>query len=233
MSLTIAFDLDGTLIDSVPQIADCVNTALATRGAGPLTQRTVQGFVGKGLPALVRQVARELRLPEADTDPLHGEILALYTRVETPASALYPGVRAALAVLRDEGHSLAICTNKPHAATLKCLADTGLTLLFDRVIGGDSLPVRKPDPAPLNKALKAMGCTTALMFGDTVDDCRAAVAAGVVGVGVVAPGHSAAVDSPVLKAAGASAVLSEGMAELDVLLDACTDISPGRKKRKV
>jgi phosphoglycolate phosphatase-like HAD superfamily hydrolase len=71
------------------------------------------------------------------------------------------------------------------------------------------------------------------MFGDTVDDCRAAVAAGVVGVGVVAPGHSTAVDSPVLKAAGASAVLSEGMAELDVLLDACTDISPGRKKRKV
>ncbi|AKO95587.1 2-phosphoglycolate phosphatase, prokaryotic [Marinovum algicola DG 898] len=177
MSLTIAFDLDGTLIDSVPQIADCVNTALATRGAGPLTQRTVQGFVGKGLPALVRQVARELHLPEADTDPLHDEILALYTRVETPASALYPGVRAALAVLRDEGHSLAICTNKPHAATLKCLADTGLTLLFDRVIGGDSLPTRKPDPAMLHAALDGAG--TALYVGDSETDAETAAAAGI------------------------------------------------------
>ena len=97
--------------------------------------------------------------------------------VETPASALYPGVRAALAVLRDEGHSLAICTNKPHAATLKCLADTGLTLLFDRVIGGDSLPTRKPDPAMLHAALDGSG--TALYVGDSETDAETAEAAGI------------------------------------------------------
>ena len=128
-------------------------------------------------------------------------------------------------------YPMAVVTGRPKSDCDFALKAFGLQHLFK--VSACMEDGIKPDPAPLNKALKAMGCTTALMFGDTVDDCRAAVAAGVVGVGVVAPGHSTAVDSPVLKAAGASAVLSEGMAELDVLLDACTDISPGRKKRKV
>ncbi|WP_323767151.1 phosphoglycolate phosphatase [Marinovum sp.] len=175
MSLTIAFDLDGTLIDSVPQIADCVNRALADRGIAPLARNTVQGFVGRGLPALVRQVAEARQLPEAAQDPLHDRILALYTEVDTPPSALYPGVRAALGVLKDQGHSLAICTNKPYEATLKCLADTGLALDFDRVIGGDSLPTRKPDPAMLHAALD--GAARALYVGDSETDAETADAA--------------------------------------------------------
>lgn len=174
MSLTIAFDLDGTLIDSVPQIAECVNRALARREIAPLPRKTVQGFVGRGLPALVRQVGETLQLPEDDLAPLHDEILACYSKVETPVSALYPGVRAALGVLSDQGHSLVICTNKPHAATLKCLADIGLALTFDRVIGGDSLPTRKPDPAMLRAALD--GADRALYVGDSETDAETAEA---------------------------------------------------------
>ncbi|WP_417525101.1 phosphoglycolate phosphatase [Marinovum sp.] len=177
MSLTIAFDLDGTLIDSVPQIADCVNAALSHHGIAPLPQQKVQGFVGRGLPALVRQVVAEVGLSESETTPLHDRILALYSEVETPLSALYPGVSAALGVLRDQGHSLAICTNKPHEATLKCLADTGLALTFDRVIGGDSLPTRKPDPAMLHAALD--GAPRPLYVGDSETDAETAQAAGV------------------------------------------------------
>lgn len=114
-------------------------------------------------------------------------------------------------------YPMAVVTGRPKADCDFALATFGMKHLF-KVCACMEDGI-KPDPKPLNKALTAMGCKTALMFGDTVDDCRAAVAAGVVGVGVVAPGHSAEVDTPVLTAAGASVILSEGMAELEALLD--------------
>eukprot|EP00961_Rhodomonas_salina_P179472 2421684-Rhodomonas_salina.1 len=77
----------------------------------------------------------------------------------------------------------------------------------------------KPSAAPVTHALKQLGCTAGLLLGDTVDDCRAALAAGITAVGVLAPGHTRSVDTPVLQAAGAAAVLSEGMPELLALLD--------------
>ncbi|TNF20843.1 MAG: phosphoglycolate phosphatase [Rhodobacteraceae bacterium] len=175
MPATIAFDLDGTLIHSVPQIAQSVNAGLADIGLGPLDEALVQGFVGRGLPKLVDQVLAHLGLPQDRFHDLHDRILAIYVTVPTPPSVIYPGARETLEALKAAGHPLALCTNKPHAATLTCLRDTGLAPFFDRVIGGDSLPTRKPDPAMLHAALN--GATQALYVGDSETDAETAQAA--------------------------------------------------------
>jgi HAD superfamily hydrolase (TIGR01548 family) len=110
-------------------------------------------------------------------------------------------------------YPMAVVTGRPKSDCDFALEHFGIKHLFKATACmEDGI---KPDPAPLHKALKALKSKTALMFGDTVDDCRAAVAAGVIGVGVVAPGHSGELDTPILTAAGASVVLSEGMAELE------------------
>lgn len=175
MAATIAFDLDGTLIHSVPQIARSVNTGLADLGQAPLDEITVQGFVGRGLPKLVEQVIAHLSLPAGCFQDLHDRILAIYVTVPTPPSVIYPGAQQALEQLKAAGHPLALCTNKPYEATLTCLRDTGLAPFFDRVIGGDSLPTRKPDPAMLQAALN--GATQALYVGDSETDTETAQAA--------------------------------------------------------
>lgn len=175
MAATIAFDLDGTLIHSVPQIARSVNTGLSDLGHGPLDEATVQGFVGRGLPKLVEQVIAHLSLPADCFEDLHDRILRVYVTVPTPPSVIYPGALAALEWLKAAGHPLALCTNKPHAATLTCLRDTGLAPFFDRVIGGDSLATRKPDPAMLHAALN--GAPQALFVGDSETDAETARAA--------------------------------------------------------
>lgn len=177
MPATIAFDLDGTLIDSVPQIALSVNSGLADLGLDPLDEATVQGFVGRGLPKLVEQVIAHLDLPKTGFQDLHDRILRVYVTVPTPPSVIYPGALDALEALKSAGHPLTLCTNKPHAATLKCLTDTGLAPFFDPVIGGDSLPTRKPDPAMLHAALK--GAEQALYVGDSETDAETAQAAGI------------------------------------------------------
>lgn len=175
MSLTIAFDLDGTLIHSVPEIAASVNGALTDRGLSALSETTVQSFVGRGLPILVDQVVDHLGLAKDTAAPLHDDILRRYVTVETTPDALYPGVIESLTALKASGHRLTLCTNKPHAATLTCLRGTGLAPYFDLVIGGDSLPTRKPDPAMLHAALD--GATKALYVGDSETDAETAKAA--------------------------------------------------------
>lgn len=177
MPATIAFDLDGTLIHSVPQIAQSVNSGLAELGLDPLDEPTVQRFVGRGLPKLVEQLIAHLDLPADRFQDLHDRILRVYVTVPTPPSVIYPGALAALEALKAAGHPLALCTNKPYAATLKCLSGTGLAPFFDRVIGGDSLPTRKPDPAMLLAALNGAGA--ALYVGDSETDAETAEAAGV------------------------------------------------------
>lgn len=177
MRATIAFDLDGTLIHSVPQIVTSVNTGLADLGHGPLDEVTVQGFVGRGLPKLVEQIIAHLALPADSFQDLHDRILRIYVTVPTPPSVIYPGALDALAQLKAAGHPLALCTNKPYEATLSCLRDTGLAPFFDRVIGGDSLPTRKPDPAMLHAALN--GAERALFVGDSEVDADTAEAAGI------------------------------------------------------
>jgi len=154
----VIFDLDGTLIDSAPDIHAAANAILAERGLAPLSLVQVRSFVGKGVPHLVQCL---LEASHKDPHgPMHGEMMrAFAARYEKAVhlTTLYPGVREALSALAAKGHPLGICTNKPIAPTRAVLAHFGLLDSFGAILGGDSLPMRKPDPAPLIKCLWDLG----------------------------------------------------------------------------
>ncbi|WP_041527206.1 phosphoglycolate phosphatase [Paracoccus aminophilus] len=178
----LVFDLDGTLIDSAPDIRAAVNEVLAENGLPALTLAEVHGFIGGGVEVLWRKIIAAKGLSPED----HARYVAAFlTRYEaaTGLSALYPGVTEALETLATRGHALAICTNKPLEPARAVLRKTGLDGFFRVVIGGDSLPVKKPDPAPVQAALAALGADPlrpdGIYIGDSEYDASAALAAGV------------------------------------------------------
>lgn len=173
----IVFDLDGTLIDSVGDIHANLNRVLTERGLRPLSRARVQSFVGNGVPTLIRRTMDHLGLDPADRADLTARFLHLYEN-DLTLTKPYPGVIAALEALRAAGHPLGICTNKPEAPTKAILDHLDLARFFPVVIGGDSLPQRKPDPAPLLATAKAIG-RTILFVGDSEVDCETAQAAAV------------------------------------------------------
>ncbi|QFT62140.1 phosphoglycolate phosphatase [Roseivivax sp. THAF30] len=173
--MRIVFDLDGTLIDSAPEIRGIANALLAEDARAPLTLEETKSFIGNGAPTFIARMRAAREIPgEAQGRLLH----AFEARYETAfgLTTLYPGVRGALEALRREGHVLAICTNKPIRPTLAVLAHLGLETYFDTVVGGDSLPVRKPDPEPLRAA--TLG-EPAVYVGDSEVDAETAARAGV------------------------------------------------------
>lgn len=176
--LNLVFDLDGTLIDSAPQIHAAANIVFGNKGFPPLSQETVRGFVGNGLGVLVSRSMAHLGIePDA---ALQCDLMQNFASIYEQAfdlTTLYPGVSTVLATLSEAGHRLAICTNKPLGATRAVLRHFDLSPLFPVVIGGDSLPQRKPDPAPLHAALKALGPGKALFIGDSEVDAETARAA--------------------------------------------------------
>ncbi len=174
----VIFDLDGTLIDSAPDIHASANRVFGAMGHS-FTRAEVQGFVGRGAPNLVSQLCVARGLP--GSGPEFDAVLAQFLHVYESAQALtvlYPGARAALSALADQGARLGICTNKPLAPTRAVLRHFGLDM-FGMVVGGDSLAVRKPDPAPLLLALSALGGGPAVFVGDSEVDAETARAAGV------------------------------------------------------
>lgn len=177
MAATIAFDLDGTLIDSAPDIAHAVNEMLADEGAKALTLAEVTAFIGNGLPHLVALVIDARGLDMAKHDALTACVLAHYTGANSAYTVLYPQVRSALDALSASGHRLTLCTNKPERAARDVLAHFGLESLFGTVIGGDSLSTRKPDPAMLRAALGENG--PQIYVGDSEVDAETAQRAGV------------------------------------------------------
>lgn len=177
--MRIAFDLDGTLIDSAPDIHAAVNRMLAEAGRPPLDLAKVITFVGNGLPHLVGLVIRETGLSMEQHKDLTARTLHHYSHPETHLTIAYDGVIAALTALHDQGHSLGICTNKPHAATLSELARLDLARCFSFVAGGDSYDTRKPDAAPLRHVLDALGTGPMLFVGDSEVDAQTARNAGV------------------------------------------------------
>ncbi len=173
----VIFDLDGTLIDSIGGIAAAVNRMLLSEGLAAMPQAEVQSYVGSGLPALVARVASARGIPAARRPALVARLEADYTSRPTGEDALYPGAVAALTALAETGHLLAICTNKPLRPTHAVLEGTGLRRFFRGVIGGDSLAVRKPDPAPLITAWRVLGTARAIYVGDSGVDAQTAEAA--------------------------------------------------------
>ena len=176
----LVFDLDGTLVDSVPDLAAAVNAALAEQGAAPLGEAEVQRMVGDGAAALASRALAARGLPSDDPDFL-ARFLACYEAAPTARTRPYAGVVDTLAALQAAGCRLAVCTNKPSAATRLVLAGLGLDRFFGAVLGGDSTPWKKPDGRHLLAAVEALGARPreAAMIGDNENDAAAAKAAGI------------------------------------------------------
>jgi phosphoglycolate phosphatase len=184
----VMFDLDGTLIETGAEIAQAVNATLAGFDFAPVTQQQINGWIGQGTTELLIQALASV----SGTSELlirNGDLLALVKKQFAEDyllhcgtdSTLYPQVREVLSTLKSQGVKLAVVTNKEMRYTKVVLASHGLDGLFDMVIGGDTLPVKKPDPAGIVHCLKHFGVEPgrALFVGDSSIDAAAAKNAGV------------------------------------------------------
>jgi len=172
------FDLDGTLIDSRRDLTTAVNRVRAGFGAQPLTVSTVTGYVGDGIVKLLERALADI--PDADGKAAVPRMQAAYRECALDATRPYPGVPSILRELSDRGHRLAVVTNKPEAVSRRILAGLDLLPFLDAVVGGDTTPELKPDPAPLFDALEKLErpAADAWMIGDNWTDLAAAHAAG-------------------------------------------------------
>ncbi|OYW87222.1 MAG: phosphoglycolate phosphatase [Sphingobium sp. 32-64-5] len=176
----IGFDLDGTLLETSGDLAAAVNHAIATIGLPPFPVERIRAFVGSGARVMLR---RALAAAGRDDPALLEELLPIlfdhYANNVAMHSRPYPGLIAALDQLRDMGARLAICTNKIERFTLPLIEQLGLTRYFSAIVGGDTVGVLKPDPAPLHAMIGQAGGGRCLFVGDTTNDSRAARALGV------------------------------------------------------
>jgi phosphoglycolate phosphatase len=179
----VMIDLDGTLADTIPDLAIAANGMLRELGHPPLDVDRIRTFVGKGIPKLV-----ERTLADAFGAAVPGELMArallvyerCYSEVNGRHSALYPGVSDGLEALREMRVPLACVTNKSARFTSPLLEQLGLARFFEQVIAGDTLEKKKPHPAQLLHACRGFGIPPGamLMIGDSINDAEAARAAG-------------------------------------------------------
>jgi phosphoglycolate phosphatase len=175
----IVFDLDGTLIDSAPDIHAAANRLLAAENLPPLGFQQVRGFIGNGAGVLVERLMAAAGIPP-DKARHHALLDRFLEDYETAVhlTKLYPHVDTVLATLADDGWQIGLCTNKPMGPTRAILDHFGLLPRFAAIIGGDSLPQRKPDPAPVRAVLDQIGTATAVYVGDSEVDAECAHRAG-------------------------------------------------------
>lgn len=175
----VVFDLDGTLVDSAGDIAEAVNRTLEDLSLPCVSEATVRSWIGEGVRKLVTTA-----LQDAGSDRALDEVMPGFMRhyhdclLRSPQ--LYDGVAETLASLQARGLPMAICTNKPSALVPPLLQHLGIEHFFAHIIGGDSLPQRKPAPEPLQHvaALLGQAVTGCLMVGDSATDLYAANNAG-------------------------------------------------------
>ncbi|MFT4149352.1 MAG: phosphoglycolate phosphatase [Paracoccaceae bacterium] len=175
----IVFDLDGTLVDSVPDLHVAANAMLAEAGLAPLDLATVTSFVGHGIPNLVRRVMAARGIAPDREAAMQSVMLRHYLAHPADLTRPYPAVPQVLQDLREQGFALGVCTNKLREPAMAILDALDLTRHFGVVIGGDSTPQRKPDPAPLFAAYAALGGAPLLYVGDSEVDAETAQAAGI------------------------------------------------------
>ena len=180
----VLFDLDGTLIDTLPDLHAAACAMLNDLGRPPLPLESIRAYVGRGIPNLIKRVlANSLHVAE-DPNPPPPEAVASYRRHyahENGRNAkVYPGVLEGLASLHAQGVPLGVVTNKADTFIQPLLEQTGLSGYFEVLVGGDRLPKVKPDPMPLVWACGRLGVSPAetLFIGDSINDALAARAAG-------------------------------------------------------
>jgi len=178
-------DLDGTLADTIADLAHAANAMRVELGMTALPLERVTSFVGKGTDTLIaRMLAASLNVTKPPEAALHARARAVFHRhyhqVNGQHSALYPGVLDGLQALREQGLALAVVTNKATEFTLPLLKHLELADYFDVVVCGDTCARRKPDPDPVLYACQQLGLSpkASVLIGDSVNDVAAARAAG-------------------------------------------------------
>ena len=177
----LIFDFDGTLIDSVPDLADATNIMLTTLGKETYSLDTIRNWVGNGSRMLVERAlvgkieVLEGELTKEEADHAEQVFFEAYNNISGSKTVAYPDVDSGLKKLKAAGYTLALVTNKPIRFVPKILQSFGWQDLFVEVLGGDSLPVKKPDPAPLLHVCEALNVTPdqAVMIGDSKNDILA------------------------------------------------------------
>ncbi len=179
----ILIDVDGTLVDSVPDLAYCVDEMMKALGREPHGETKVRDWVGNGVERLTRRaLIGQLDGEPSDEDFAKGYpiFLDLYKDNTSKRSCLYPGVREGLDYMKSQGYLLGCVTNKDAQFTIPLLKGLGIYDEFGIVVSGDTLPVKKPDPQPLLHAAAhfGVGAEDSLMLGDSKSDVTAARSAG-------------------------------------------------------
>lgn len=181
--MTLICDLDGTLVDSAPDLAGTLVTLLAQEGREPLSLAQVKSMIGDGVAKLVERgfTATGVCPQPPAFDALVARFIEIYNTRLVVETKAYPGAVETLSKLKDEGWRLIVCTNKPAAPSNEILQALQLAPLFEAVAGGDSYPFRKPDPRHLLTLLQSVNAApeSAIMFGDGPADVAAARAAGI------------------------------------------------------
>jgi phosphoglycolate phosphatase len=179
---SIVFDLDGTLIDSVPDVAVAVNKTLEEEGRRTLSLEEARNMVGQGAKVMIDDAMRAtgIGLSPERLDECVERYINHYKANPTQRTIIYPGVISALDVFAAEGRSMSICSNKPSVMTDLVLKELDLQKYFSVSLGGDQVPHRKPDGRHILQTLKLMGAAVerAIMVGDSVNDIQAAKQAG-------------------------------------------------------
>lgn len=179
----VLFDLDGTLVDSVPDLAEAARRMLKELGEPPRSDEEIAQFVGKGIPVLVERALTEGR-DKVSAESLNGAIhcfMAHYSETNGSLTVCYPGVPEVLMRLKSSGVKLGCVTNKASAFVAPLLDQLGLLSLFDCIVAGDTLAKKKPEPEPIWHACDQLGVSRerVLMVGDSSNDALCARRAGI------------------------------------------------------
>lgn len=186
--LTIAFDLDGTLVETAPDLIRATNHALAIAGAAPVEPHLIRPMISFGARAMIAEGLKLQRSQrsERELDRLHSHFLDFYAANIAAESHAYPGLELALGALSGKGARLVVCTNKQEALSRQLLDTLGLLRHFQAVAGRDTFPVWKPHPDHLTGVIELAGGDPrqAVMVGDSDTDIKTARAAGIPVIGV-------------------------------------------------
>lgn len=182
-ALTLVFDLDGTLVDTAPDLVDTLNVVFRREGFAPLAYKDARNFVGGGARAMIARGlnAQGRVLSPERLDRLFTDFVAHYSEHLTERSLPFPGLGEALDLLAARGCQFAVCTNKLEALSVQLLGKLGLADRFVAICGQDTFGIQKPDPEMLRRTVRVAGgkLEEAVMIGDSITDIRTARAAGV------------------------------------------------------